>query len=161
MALKPPPPPWEVLQQLGDMVGGGTVRGEVDKSVRALAQSALSRLDLVNREEFDAQAEILARTRARVLELEAVLEEMGRELEALSEEKLEAINTKFADIVVSGEFECCGALPEEAEAEGPAPGCRVKGRSATKFGSRSRASNSCGVWRGLLMRASMAARKLR
>lgn len=84
MALKPPPPPWEVLQQLGDMVGGSAVRGEVDKSMRALAQSALSRMDLVNREEFDAQAEILERTRARVVELEAALEEMGRELEALA-----------------------------------------------------------------------------
>ena len=84
MALKPPPPPWEVLQQLGDKVGGSAVRGEVDKSMRALAQSALSRLDLVNREEFDAQAEILARTRARVAELEAALEKMGSELDALT-----------------------------------------------------------------------------
>jgi BMFP domain-containing protein YqiC len=84
MALKPPPPPWEVLQQLGDKVGGSAVRGEMDKSMRALAQSALSRLDLVNREEFDAQAEILARTRARVVELEAAVEALGRELEALA-----------------------------------------------------------------------------
>ncbi len=86
MALKPPPPPWEVLQQLGDMVGGSGVRGEMDKSMRSLAQSALSRLDLVNREEFDIQAEILDRTRARVVELEALLEEMGKEFDALAGE---------------------------------------------------------------------------
>jgi len=84
MALKPPPPPWEVLQKLGDTVAGSGVRGEMDKSVRALAQSALARLDLVNREEFDAQAELLRRTQARVVELEAALEAMGRELEELS-----------------------------------------------------------------------------
>lgn len=84
MALKPPPPPWEVLQQLGDMVGGSGARGEIDKSLQGLMQSALSRLDLVNREEFDAQAELLQRTRARVIELETALEEMGRELEALA-----------------------------------------------------------------------------
>ena len=84
MALKPPPPPWEVLQQLGATIGGSSVRSEMDKSLRALAQSALSRLDLVNREEFDAQAEALERTRARVVELEAALEEMAGELEALS-----------------------------------------------------------------------------
>ena len=54
--------------------------------MRALAQSALSRLELVNREEFDAQAEILQRTRARVVELEAALEEMTREVEALAGE---------------------------------------------------------------------------
>jgi BMFP domain-containing protein YqiC len=84
MALKPPPPPRDVLQQLSELVGGSGVRGEVDKSMRALAQSALTRLDMVNREEFDAQAEILQRTRARVVELEAALEEMTREVEALA-----------------------------------------------------------------------------
>ena len=86
MALKPPPPPREVLQQLSELVGGSGVRGEVDKSLRALAQSALTRLDMVNREEFDVQAEILQRTRARVVELEAALEKMAREVEALAGE---------------------------------------------------------------------------
>ena len=56
---------------------------EGDKSVRSLAQSALSRLDLVSREEFDAQAELLARTRARVAELEAQLEAMASEIDKL------------------------------------------------------------------------------
>ena len=83
MALKPPPPPWEVLQQVGEMVGGSSARKEVDKSMRALAQSALSQLDLVSREEFDAQTEILRRTRSKVVALEAELEELTRALEAL------------------------------------------------------------------------------
>ena len=66
------------------MVTASGIKGEVDKSVRALAQTALSRLDVVSREEFDAQAEILKRTRARVAALETELEEMTRELEALA-----------------------------------------------------------------------------
>jgi BMFP domain-containing protein YqiC len=82
MALKPPPPPWEVLQQVGELVGGSRARNEVDKNVRALAQSALSQLDLVSREEFDAQSEILKRTRSKVVALEAELEELTRALEA-------------------------------------------------------------------------------
>ena len=86
MAIKPPPPPWEVLQQVGDLVGGSGIKGEVDKNFRALAQSALSRLDMVSREEFDAQSEALQRTRERVAELEAELEEMTRELEALAKQ---------------------------------------------------------------------------
>ena len=86
MAIKPPPPPWEVLQQVGDLVGGSGIRGEVDKSIRSLAQGALSRLDMVSREEFDAQSEVLQRTRDRVVELEAELEEMTRELEALAQQ---------------------------------------------------------------------------
>lgn len=85
MAIKPPPPPWEVLQQVGDLVGGSGFKGEVDKSFRSLAQGALSRLDMVSREEFDAQTEALQRTRDRVVALEAELEEMTRELEALTQ----------------------------------------------------------------------------
>ena len=86
MALKPPPPPWEVLQQVNEMVGGTALKEEVDKSVRSLAQSALSRLEVVSREEFDAQTEILKTTRERVIALEAELEAMTRELEALTPE---------------------------------------------------------------------------
>lgn len=84
MALKPPPPPWEVLQQVTDLVGGSGIKGEVDKTVRSLAQTALARLDMVSREEFDAQAETLERTRSRVVALEAELEELTRELETLA-----------------------------------------------------------------------------
>jgi len=84
MALKPPPPPWEVLQQVTELVGGAAIKGEMDKSVRALLQSAIARLDMVSREEFDAQAEILKNTRAKVAALETELEELTRELEALS-----------------------------------------------------------------------------
>ncbi|MEZ5573477.1 MAG: accessory factor UbiK family protein [Halioglobus sp.] len=87
MAIKPPPPPWEVLQQVGEFVSGSAVKGEVDKSMRSLAQSALSRLDMVTREEFDAQAEILQRTRRRVIALEAALENLTRELETLSDSR--------------------------------------------------------------------------
>ncbi|QFU77134.1 accessory factor UbiK family protein [Halioglobus maricola] len=86
MAIKPPPPPWEVLQQVGEMVGNPGLRDEVDKGVRTLAQGALTRLDVVSREEFDVQAEILKRTRERVVALEAELEKLTAELETLAKE---------------------------------------------------------------------------
>ena len=75
------------MQQVSELVGGSSVKQEVDKNMRSLAQSALSRLDLVSREEFDAQAEVLQRTRSRVVELEASLEELTRELESLTSAK--------------------------------------------------------------------------
>ena len=84
MALRPPPPPWELLQQVSELVSGSGVKGEVDKGMRSLVQSALSRLDMVSREEFDAQTEILQRTRTRVVALEAALEELSQHLEALT-----------------------------------------------------------------------------
>ena len=80
MALKPPPF-GEVLQQVNELVGNSGIKGEVDKSLRALVQSGLSKLDVVSREEFDAQTEILKRTRAQIISLEAQLEELTRELE--------------------------------------------------------------------------------
>lgn len=84
MALKPPPPPWEVLQQVTEMIAGPAIKGEMDKNVRSLLQSAISRLDMVSREEFDAQTEILQRTRDQVSSLEAELEELTGALETLS-----------------------------------------------------------------------------
>ncbi len=83
MALKPPLP-WEILQQVSEFVGGKGVKEEVDKNMRSLAQSALTRLDMVSREEFDAQAAALKRTRDRVAVLEATLEELNQAVEALT-----------------------------------------------------------------------------
>lgn len=51
---------------------------EVEKNFRAVLQGFFSRLDLVTREEFDVQTEVLVRTRTLVEDLEkqvAVLEE--------------------------------------------------------------------------------------
>lgn len=44
---------------------------EMENNMRSTLQSMLSRLDLVTREEFDAQAKVLARTRAQLETLEA------------------------------------------------------------------------------------------
>ena len=43
---------------------------DLEKNLRALLASFFSRLDLVTREEFDVQREVLARTRAKLQELE-------------------------------------------------------------------------------------------
>ncbi|MDZ7783676.1 MAG: accessory factor UbiK family protein [Halioglobus sp.] len=86
MATKSPPPPWEVARQVGDLVGAAGVRREVDRGVRALAQSALTRLDVVSRDEFDAQTEVLRRTRDRVAALEMEVAELASALEELGKQ---------------------------------------------------------------------------
>jgi len=86
MALKPPPIS-DVFQQINDVIGNKGLKGEVDKSVRAAVQSALSRLDVVTREEFDTQTEVLKRTRGQVLALEAQIEELTQQLDAQSAHK--------------------------------------------------------------------------
>ena len=49
---------------------------DLEKNLRGLIASAFSRLDLVTREEFDVQREVLARTRAKLQELEEKLAEL-------------------------------------------------------------------------------------
>jgi ubiquinone biosynthesis accessory factor UbiK len=80
MALKPPPLS-DVLQQVNDLVGNSGLKDEMDKNMRALVQSGLAKLDVVSREEFDAQSAILKRTRDQVTELESQLEQLAGELE--------------------------------------------------------------------------------
>ena len=43
---------------------------DLERNLRAMLGATLTRLDLVSREEFDVQREVLARTRARLAELE-------------------------------------------------------------------------------------------
>jgi BMFP domain-containing protein YqiC len=49
---------------------------DVEKNLKALLTSALSRLDLVTREEFEVQTQVLLRTREKLTELEARLDRM-------------------------------------------------------------------------------------
>lgn len=49
------------------------VRDDLESNLRAVLRERLSKLDLVTRDEFDAQARVLERTRARLEALEAKL----------------------------------------------------------------------------------------
>ena len=53
---------------------------DVEANFRAVLRSALGRLDLVTRDEFDAQTKVLERTRAKAEGLEARLAELERRL---------------------------------------------------------------------------------
>ena len=54
---------------------------QVDRNAKALAKTALNKLDVVSRAEFDAQTAVLQRTRAKVEELERAVAELTEELE--------------------------------------------------------------------------------
>ena len=49
---------------------------DVEKNVKAMLQSGLARLDLVTRQEFDVQAEVLRKTREKLERLEARVAEL-------------------------------------------------------------------------------------
>jgi BMFP domain-containing protein YqiC len=51
---------------------------DLERNLRVLLQSTFARLDLVTREEFDVQREVLARARAKLTELEAKVAELEK-----------------------------------------------------------------------------------
>lgn len=58
--------------------GGTQLREEVRDNVRIVLESAFARMNLVTREEFDAQALLLRRTREKLDELERLVAELER-----------------------------------------------------------------------------------
>lgn len=56
----------------------GTPAGDLEKNLRAALSGLFAKLDLVTREEFDVQRQVLARTREKL----AALEKRVAELEA-------------------------------------------------------------------------------
>jgi BMFP domain-containing protein YqiC len=49
---------------------------DMESNFKAVLQAQLSKLDMVNRQEFDVQAELLARTQAQLAALEARLKDL-------------------------------------------------------------------------------------
>jgi len=67
----------ELAAKAREIAANSPVR-DIEKNFRAMLAAAFSRLDLVTREEFDVQSEVLARTRAQLAQLEAKLAELER-----------------------------------------------------------------------------------
>ncbi|KIF83938.1 accessory factor UbiK family protein [Noviherbaspirillum autotrophicum] len=53
---------------------------DIEKNVKAMLTQGFSRLDLVTREEFDIQTQVLAKTRAKLDELEKRVAELEAQL---------------------------------------------------------------------------------
>ena len=53
---------------------------DIDKNIHALIQGAFTKMELVSREEFDVQAEVLRNTREKLAKLEAKLAELEASL---------------------------------------------------------------------------------
>jgi BMFP domain-containing protein YqiC len=54
----------------------GSPAKDIEKNVKAMLQSGLAKLDVVTRQEFDVQKEVLARTREKVEALETRVAEL-------------------------------------------------------------------------------------
>lgn len=57
-------------------LAASTPARDIERNAKALLGGALARMDLVTREEFDVQRELMARARERIVQLEARIAEL-------------------------------------------------------------------------------------
>lgn len=74
----------ELSAKLSDAMKNSPAK-DIEKNVRALLTQGFSKLDLVTREEFDVQAQVLARTRQQLTALEARIAAMEAQRKATAE----------------------------------------------------------------------------
>ena len=60
--------------------GAGVLKDDLEKNLRATLHSVFDKLDLVTREEFEVQAQVLARSRAKLEQLEKTVAELEAKL---------------------------------------------------------------------------------
>lgn len=69
----------DLNRRVKDLMDASPAR-DIEKNLRALMSSTFSRLDLVTREEFDVQQEVLKRTREKLEHMEAKVAELEARL---------------------------------------------------------------------------------
>jgi BMFP domain-containing protein YqiC len=72
----------EIAQQVSDSIPSGlkNVANDIEEKTKVVLQRKLSQLDVVTREEFDVQTQVLIRTRAKLVELETKLADIEAKL---------------------------------------------------------------------------------
>lgn len=71
----------ELSQKISETVASSPVK-DIEKNAKSMVSSALSKMDLVTREEFDVQQQVLVKTRMKLNELETRLAELEARLGA-------------------------------------------------------------------------------
>ncbi len=68
----------DLARQISETIPAGMkeMQSDVKKNIRTLLEGTLAKLDLVTREEFDAQTKVLARTREKLEQLEKTITEL-------------------------------------------------------------------------------------
>jgi hypothetical protein len=69
----------KILDDIGNKINqliADSPATDMDKNLRGLLQNVFAKLDLVTREEFDVQSQVLLRTREQLQQLEQTLAEL-------------------------------------------------------------------------------------
>ncbi len=67
------------LQQAKALLPDANITADIEKNLKALAQSTFSKMDMVSRDEFEAQKAVLQRTREKLDQLEQQLAELSKQ----------------------------------------------------------------------------------
>ena len=68
----------DIVSKLGEVLKQSPAK-DIEQNLKAGVTSMLGKLDMVSREEFDVQTEVLARTREKLAQLEARLAELEKQ----------------------------------------------------------------------------------
>lgn len=69
----------EISNKINEMIKSSPL-ADIDKNIHALIQGAFTKMELVSREEFDVQTEVLRNTREKLVQLEAKLAELEKQV---------------------------------------------------------------------------------
>lgn len=76
----------EIAKQVSDSIPPGikNVAAEIEDKTKVVLQRKLAELDVVSREEFDVQTQVLIKTRGKLTDMEAKLAELEQKLDAIT-----------------------------------------------------------------------------
>ncbi len=69
----------EISNKIKELIGNSPV-ADLEKNINALIKGVFTKMELVSREEFDVQAEVLRNTREKLAKLEVQLSELEEKL---------------------------------------------------------------------------------
>ncbi len=72
----------DITKKIGESVPDSLKhwQAQLEQNMRAILQSAFAKMELVTRQEFDVQTQVLAKTRARLEALESQLKQLEQQL---------------------------------------------------------------------------------
>ena len=71
----------EISQKIKNIISDSPI-SDIEENINALLQSTFTKLNLISREEFDVQSQVLIRTREKLTELEAKVSLLEQQLNA-------------------------------------------------------------------------------
>ena len=82
----------DVAKKISENLPSGVqeIQEDIEKHIRSAVQTGLAKLDLVTREEFDVQSEVLARTRMKLEALDAKIKSLEEQLSSPNKDRLQS-----------------------------------------------------------------------